>query len=169
MPRHPRGGTGRLPWVPPRPPTSAVHTRQLSLFSMCYVHVHLALTVLVTGLLMPACNSYVARLCPRHNAVEHFVNTVEAFPDIRHSATTLQAQEPWRTGTGRRNSARLGNMVRCQTPYAHWCCLCLWTTTTLGRHPVKTELSIHVIEVVTLGSLHGADQRTGALLHLTHP
>ena len=88
-----------------------------------------------------ACNPYVARLCPRHNAVEHFVNTVEAFPDIRHSATTLQAQESWRTSTGRRNSARLGNMVRCQTPYAHWCCLCLWKTA-LGRPPVKTELSI---------------------------
>ena len=55
VPRHPRGGTGRLPWGPPRPPTSAehVHSRQLSPVSMGDVHARLVLMVLVTGLLMP--------------------------------------------------------------------------------------------------------------------
>ena len=48
VPRHPRGGTERLPRSPPRPPTSVVHGRQLSRFSiMCYVHTDLVITVQV--------------------------------------------------------------------------------------------------------------------------
>lgn len=84
VPRHPRGGTGRLPWAPPRPPTSAVHTRQLSLFSMCYVHAHLALTArLACHWFTNVDNSYIPQSCHRHNTVEYLLNATEAVH--RHS------------------------------------------------------------------------------------